>query len=266
MQQNPVLCNSPSFNSYSSITFGEIADKLSEEISEKVSVADSDSSDDEFEFAVVKPFPDATSSSSSEVLPICADEIFSNGQIRPIYPIFDRKILFSGGDDKPETASTGRSLRLSLRKLMLEDRDNPPSTSSTSSESDELDGIPAGTYCLWTPASAPENSPARCKKSNSTGTSKRWRLKNLMHRSNSDGKEKYVYLTAKKTEVPTVSGISSDRKVKTKGISGDMEMHYVTNRAMKEGDRRRSFLPYRQDIVGFFANVHGVSKSFKNPF
>uniref|UniRef100_A0A0A9CD78 Uncharacterized protein n=1 Tax=Arundo donax TaxID=35708 RepID=A0A0A9CD78_ARUDO len=32
------------------------------------------------------------------------------------------------------------------------------------------------------------------------------------------------------------------------------------------GTGRRTFLPYRQDLVGLFANVNGLSRSHHHPF
>uniref|UniRef100_A0A5B7BK69 Uncharacterized protein n=1 Tax=Davidia involucrata TaxID=16924 RepID=A0A5B7BK69_DAVIN len=307
MQSSSVLLLSPSFSSYSSAKLAEIADRVVQEFrAETESELDDDlfgfkseetssviaqekpnaeeeeeeeeekEEDDDFEFAFVGREPDSS--------PISADEIFYNGQIRPVFPIFNRDLLL--GDSEYENSVSSEppppppSIRRPLRKLFIEDRD-PPSCSS--SEADDLEGIPQGTYCVWTPKAAVEESPGRCKKSNSTGSSKRWKFRDLLHRSNSDGKDTFVFLTpsnaanAKKrdekvekatTEAPSVAG-----KAKSKGVTGGRvvsvpaahEAHYVRNRAMKEGDRRRSFLPYRQDLVGFFANVNGLSRNL-HPF
>ncbi|KAL7245605.1 hypothetical protein ACSBR2_000855 [Camellia fascicularis] len=76
----------------------------------------------------------------------------------------------------------------------LKDRD-PPSCSS--SEADELDGVLAGTYCIWKPksdSSAVAKSLERCKKSSSTGSSKRWMFRDLLYRSNIDDKDTFVFL------------------------------------------------------------------------
>ncbi|XP_010243035.1 PREDICTED: uncharacterized protein LOC104587216 [Nelumbo nucifera] len=304
--QGPVLSLSPSFNSYSCNTFAEIAAKVGEEFSEQSKLYVSDKSmekppplqsseyqskevqeqeqiegdnddkddEDEFEFSFCR---------DNDESPISADEIFFNGQIRPIFPIFNRDLLFSDGQDDDSKAPEVSSVRLPLRKLLIEER-NPPSSSS--SEADELDGIPPGTYCVWAPKSV-QASPERCKKSNSTGSSKRWRFRDLLHRSNSDGKDTFVFLTPsnsnsssskakKRDEKPENSkgrrnstNLKVSGKTKGKGISGEAasahEIHYVRNRALKEEDRRKSYLPYRQDLVGFFANVNVLSRTLQ-PF
>ncbi|XP_042500458.1 uncharacterized protein LOC122078510 [Macadamia integrifolia] len=335
MHQSPLLSQSPSFNSYSSSRLAEIAAKVTEEFPQdkdsslptrhlidegppkplKISndqPSQEDVDDDDFEFAFVARDPDGS--------PISADEIFDNGQIRPIYPVFNQDLLFADDSKLPKKSST---LRLPLGKLMTEDRDfdndnfNPPSSSS--SEADELDSLPAGSYCVWKPKSV-EASPDRCKKSSSTGSgsSKRWKFRDFLPRSNSDGKDTYVFLSQSKTmrkrnyktekaadraAVPkadqhqqhpkerrnsisnpehnssqdkvavavaaTAATAAAKGKVKAKGVSVDTvsahEIHYVRNRAIKEEDRKRSFLPYRQDLVGFFSNVNGLSRNL-HPF
>ncbi|XXG43913.1 hypothetical protein AAC387_Pa01g3842 [Persea americana] len=76
--------------------------------------------------------------------------------------------------DKGKTLSP--SIRLPLRKILINGRDASPVSSSPSTssslESDSLTGIPNGKYCLWSSKSAPPETSD--KKSNSTGSLKRW--------------------------------------------------------------------------------------------
>lgn len=298
MQPNSILAVAPSFNSYTSNRFAEIAAKVIREISIEEEVEEgeeeeerdpsfSDSpvrldqisrdlppshqqgatavagegtdvgnEDDDFEFTF--------DCQDQDVAPISADEIFSNGQIRPILPIFNRDLLV----ENPSS-----SIRVPFRKILMDSHD-PPSISPIppSSKSDKLDGLPPGNYCVWKPKSSPTATPDRCKKSNSTGSSKGWRFRHLLHRSSSDGNDTFVFLSSaavKRGERGEIlkeksSSSSLSGKGKGKAVSAH-EMHYVRNRAMREEDRRRSYLPYRQDLVGFFANVNGLSKSF-HPF
>ncbi|XVF54115.1 hypothetical protein PTKIN_Ptkin05aG0155000 [Pterospermum kingtungense] len=210
MQASPVLSlcpSSPSFNTCSSGRLAEIAAGVVEEFRQE-SGSDQDEiwphkkqqvieeeEDDDFEFAFVCREADTS--------PITADEIFYNGQIRPIYPLFNTKLL--DGDQTPNgknVDSTSRPHRLPLGKLMRE-----TTSSCSSSEADELEGLKLGTYCVWKPKGATstsasdnfdEETPGRCKKSNSTGSSKRWKLKDLLYRSNSDGKDTFVFLASSK--------------------------------------------------------------------
>ncbi|KAF9625534.1 hypothetical protein IFM89_023845 [Coptis chinensis] len=285
MQGGSIMSLSPSFNSYSSKRFAEIAAKVTEEFSdqleelgleeeavrnreeeEKRTESDDgeEEEDDDFEFAVLCRDPNTS--------PISADEIFSNGQIKPIYPVFNRDLLFAGGQDDFTKLQNGTTVRLPLRKLLTEERD--PTASSSSSEADELEALPDGTYCVWTPKPV-QGSPELRKKSKSTGSSKRWRFRDLLHRSNSDGKDTFVFLAPSiKKKEKNVEAVSKERrdsisgKGKSKGEASSTsahEAHYMRNRAIKESDRRRSYLPYRQDLVGFFANVNGLNRTLR-PF
>lgn len=301
MQRGSVLGLSPSFNSYDSGRLAEIAARILGELGEsefdtdfengnyildsvssfqvipgnaevegvnedeqevkEEEVEDEDESDSEFTFMWREP----------ETSPISADEIFYNGQIRPIFPIYDRDLLLGQGrkQDALVNPPTPASIRLPLRKLLIEERGT---ASSSSSEADELDGVPPGTYCVWTPKAA-ESPPGTCRKSNSTGSSKRWKFRDFLHRSNSDGKDTFVFLTPnssmkKRTEKEATTSSAGNPKPKSV-ITGEnvtsADRKNNTTARKKEAERRRSFLPYRQDLVGFFANVNGLSRNL-HPF
>ncbi|KAI3452433.1 hypothetical protein Pfo_009097 [Paulownia fortunei] len=251
-QEDGYTC--PSFNSYSSDRLEEIAVKVA---------AENSNDDEDFEFALVRE--------DKEVL---ADEFVYDGQIGPIFPVFNRDLLLNNDDKFGGSCENKRlesSIMVPLSQLFIENRedhegDNPPSCSS--SEADDLENIPAGTYCVWRPKAADQPSPSRCKKSKSTGSvSKRWKFRDLLRRSNSEGKDSFVFLTPKNREEK--SSIEVSKKAKGKGVYGGApgapsahEALYVRNRAMKEMDKKKSYLPYRQDLVGFFVNVNGLGKSF----
>lgn len=305
---SPVISLSPSFTTHSSAKLAEIAARVVDEFRQQSDSEyddlfgfhhlqaelefaseqrpptqqsrQSDDDDDGFEFPSV-------SRESTGTIP--ADEIFCNGQIRPVFPLFDRELLFSTGvhqydnvgtvqrndpskpPNNPPTPSS--SVRLSLRKLMSEDRD-PPSCSS--SEADELDGLPAKTYCVWSPKSgAAESSPGRPKKSRSTGTSKRWKFRDLLHRSNSEGKDPFVFLAPSnantkkddykaREEAETAAAGKSAGEAKPKLLTGGSH-HEKAAAGGKGRDRRQTSLAYRQDLVGMFANVNGMSRNL-HPF
>ncbi|XP_058091633.1 uncharacterized protein LOC131237717 [Magnolia sinica] len=329
MQGNSILSVSPTFSSYSSSRFAEIASRVVDEINREgeeneeeflisdaaahleqislnplqecpleeeqislelpqleISVVENagegeedeanEDDDDDFEFAFVPRDPCAP--------PISADDVFSDGQIRPIWPIFNSDLVFSesqGSDEGNHEQNYGPSIRLPMRKLLAEGRDPPALSPSSSSESVTLDEIPSGSYCVWTPRSTKSAraeaavSPDRCKKSNSTGSSKVWRFRDLMHRSSSNGQDTMVFLSTDAIKGGEKRGtVLKEERRKEKVVVGGKkgkrevsahEMHYLRNRMMSEGDRRRSFLPYRQDLVGFFANVNGLSRSL-HPF
>ncbi|KAK4735430.1 hypothetical protein R3W88_009691 [Solanum pinnatisectum] len=291
MQARWESSQSPSFNSYSNKNLAEIADRVVQEFraengtDEEFFVDDDgglscfesgrrlneneeeqgneDEDEDEFEFSFVK---------QSEISPVAADEIFYNGQIRPIYPLFNRDLLSdlmngrSNSNSTSEEISSARpkSIRLPLRKLFMEE-EREANFSCSSSEADDLEGIPEGTYCTWRPKPE-EKSAGSCKKSSSTDSSKRWKFRDLLYRSNSDGKDTFIFLTpsfrkkenkAEKTTIDNAAKVTA----KSKGIpvaDGYPAMHYVKNGG---GEKRKTYLPYRQDLVGFFANMNGTSRN-----
>ncbi|CAN4099311.1 unnamed protein product [Withania somnifera] len=258
MQASRLVSLSPS---YSSTSLSEIAARVVEEFTAENETEsefmfnDNDKDeknekqvnedDGEFEFAFV-------TQGSDQFSPISADEIFYNGQIRPI---FNRDLSLNDVVSTP-----AKSMRVSLRKLFIEDREIT-SLSSSSSEADDLEGITPGTYCMWRPTSTEETSSELCKKSNSTGSSsKRWKLRDFLHWGNSEGKETFVFLTTKREEKAEKTRNDS---AKITGVSSGEGFPAV--RCLKNGkDKRKSYLPYRQDLVSFFGNVNGFNRNLQH--
>ncbi|XP_059294869.1 uncharacterized protein LOC132047913 [Lycium ferocissimum] len=241
MEEEEYFC--PSFSSYSSNRVVEIAGKISNEIN-------GDGADD-FEFSVGCENP---------------DDFPFDRQIKPIFPVFNRDLLLNGVCDNGEPSEkVDSSVQVSLKDLFLEEREP---LSSSSSEVDELESVPQGTYCVWKPKLT-EPSPSTCKKSNSTGSVfKRWSIRDLMRRSNSDGKDSFVFLEkGMKNETSKAKGLTETSKVagKLKAKGGDKASSvYLRNQAAKEMDKnkRKSYLPYRQDLVGIFTNVNNFGRTF----
>ncbi|XP_068334923.1 uncharacterized protein [Pyrus communis] len=271
---------SPSFNSYSTDKLADVAakvcrefdhlnlleesesDQLGDHKNDNESAADEEE-EEEFEFVSFQK---------------SADQVFfDEHQIGPVFPVFNRDLL----SDK-----TQRDLLAGGRdnKKVEEDDDGLPSSSS--SDVDELEEVPPGNYCVWMPKAASGEARGKCKKSKSTGTSssRRWSLRDLLRRSNSEGGKELVFLTPlsssskkveynKETKKSSGSGTgaasASDvpRKKPSKGpnaVAMAHEAFYVRNKTVaKDGyNKRRSYLPYRQDLVGFFASVNAMGRSF----
>ncbi|KAG7651235.1 hypothetical protein AtNW77_Chr1g0071661 [Arabidopsis thaliana] len=211
---------------------------------------DDEGREDDFSFASV----------NADNSPITADEAFEDGQIRPVYPLFNRNLFF----DDPEE----KTLRSPLKKLFVE---------STTTEEEEEESDTVGPYCSWTNRTVEQASPETCRKSNSTGFSKLWRFRDLVLRSNSDGKDAFVFLSngssstsSTSSTAARLSGVvkSSEKgkeKTKTEKKKNKMrtksahEKLYMRNRAMREEGKRRSYLPYKH--VGFFTNVNGLTRN-----
>lgn len=294
----------PSFNSYSSDKLVDVAAKVTREFDHR----DHDGEEafeenEEFEFVSVRKAEDHV--------------VVLDGQIGPVFPVFNRDLLSDQNPTKSQQITDGqdlknreededvRCLRIPLKKLFSEEHD-PTSYSSSSSEVDELEGVPPGTYCVWTPHSnsppkaiASAASPSQCKKSNSTGTttssntkssssssSKRWRLMNLLRRSNSEGKDSFVFLTPKNKEEEISNSNNSfeeensnsnsnskemkkvvvvkkkKKKEKEQTVSSAHEVFYGRKRESMERDKRKTYLPYRKDLVGFWASVGSLGRTF----
>lgn len=244
--------------------FAELYGKLNDDFSSKLKVSgvtemeeeksdhDDDNHDgeegDEFSFASV----------NGETSPITADEAFEDGQIRPVYPFFNRNLLF-----EPEAKE---SLRSPLKKVFVE-RDEATTTAATREEESE----PIGPYCSWSGRTVEEASPKTCRKSNSTGFSKLWRFRDLVLRSKSDGKDAFVFLSngssssqsspSSTTAAKPSGGVkrTPEKAAKKMKAKSAHERLHMRNRAIREEGKRRSYLPYKH--VGFFTNVNGLTRN-----
>lgn len=230
-----------------------------------------DDVDDDFEFVSFQ-------SSGSQVF-------FDDNQIGPVFPVFNRDLLLDRSQRDLAAAPNNK-------EVVEEEEDEDDAAalpSSSSSDVDELDSVPQGTYCVWMPKSVvAQDARGKCKiKSKSTGTSssRRWSIKDLLRRSNSESgsKDSFVFLTplsssSKKAaeeepkEIKKSSGSGSgpgsgggpNKPKGSKAVSMAHEAFYVRNKTVaKDGyNKRRSYLPYRQDLVGFFASVNAMSRTF----
>ncbi|CAH1439247.1 unnamed protein product [Lactuca virosa] len=186
---------------------------------------------------------------------VSAKEIDSRGW--NVFPIFNRALLVKDEvKSKDNEIHASDSITSSLQKLFIDEPEE--SSSCSSSEADELEVLPSGTYCVWRPKTEGGSSPVmtKIKKSSSTGSLlKKWKLRYMLRRSNSEGKDPVVLLTPKQKrnsgEVSKVAG-------KLKAQTPVHELFYVRKRAENEVGKRKSFLPYRQ--VGLFTNVNGMAK------
>nr|GLL22362.1 hypothetical protein CDL12_11840 [Ipomoea trifida] len=110
--------------------------------------------------------------------PISADEVFCNGQIRPIFPVHKRNL--STGDagilcrNSNSSCMQAVKARLPLRKLLIEGRETSESDSDPGPGAEE-------TYCVWEPKLGDDaGDGGGCTKSNesstaTTGSSKWWK-------------------------------------------------------------------------------------------
>lgn len=207
--------------------------------------------------------------------PIAAEDAFINGQIKAVYPLFNRDLLFT--DEASGDLHENLPMRPPVKKVFVE-----TSGQVVSSLPEGERG--AGTSCDWSDRKAVEASPEICKKSNSTGFSKIWRFKDFLGRSNSDGRDTFVFLNnghghgpaehvaaakgeEKSERKEAAAKVSGKAKKGGKGKTAPLSAHevYLKSKA-KEEDRRRSYLPYRPELMGFFTNVNGGLTKNVHPF
>lgn len=246
MQQQSQIINDlgfcPSFNCYysdsqSSIAASKISNQLQQQQQQNTDRFHN-VEDDEFQFSLII---------GDEV--ISPENIVSDGHTG--FPLFNRDLLIQNDSDRDTERGKLEEEVIacsnSLAKLFINEREETVS----SSESDESDGEAPGVFCVWRHKNDVGASPfSKCKKSSSTGSGlKQWRIRDLLRRSNSEGKEPMVI---QKQRVNIVAGKSKATSVH--------EVFYVQQRAKREVVKRKSYLPYRQGLVGFFGYGNGKGK------
>ncbi|MED6180991.1 hypothetical protein PIB30_015214 [Stylosanthes scabra] len=303
---------SPSFSSYSSETLADIAARVINELRQNPHQNDAAVSDvlEDDHDSLFQPWEDKnenenendnnhdqnddqeeedefefTFSRHQNTSPISADDIFYNGQIKPMYmyPLFGNPLtndINNGAvssvpvphNNYDDDASATVRRRLPLRMLMFEDSSSE--NDSVVDEDNSLETVPEGTYCVWNPNNAKVAAMDRNnKKSNSTGTSsssssKRWKIRELLLRSHSDGKgNKNRDGDGDNKKPEFVFGVTSKRTSKVAAVakagSGDGYGGASVERDGKSG--KKSVFPYKQELIGIFANVNGVGRNL-HPF
>uniref|UniRef100_A0ACD5T6Y6 Uncharacterized protein n=1 Tax=Avena sativa TaxID=4498 RepID=A0ACD5T6Y6_AVESA len=251
-----------------------------------------ESTDGEFEFPCF--------TGADHGFPALAADLFADGRIRPatFYPVFGRRSSVADGLGPAPAPPTERRKRGQLGRLFLEESrawnssssstGSSASTSSTGTTDDYdgggIEGAAPESYCVWAPGASgsgasPSPRPPRPSKSGSTGSMARWRRISdlVVGRSHSDGKEKFLFLPANpptptppiKNPRPKPNTSSAGAKKKTEigtVAAAQRAAQYGAAKAASAGAPRRTFLPYREELVGFFANVHGISRSPQHPY
>jgi len=207
--------------------------------------------EEEFSFA---PFDEQSTLAFS-------DEIFENGKIRTTMTNFEQYIV------SPIVHDNTLSLRPPLKRLFVVQQHNKFSSQSKDILKEPCNDASQNHMLVE------EAVNKKCKKSKSTGFSKTWRFRESFKlRSNSDGKDTFVLFnpsrlgSLRSTEVKKDNTISKKEKIKKcKTTFSAHEKVYIMNKRRNETVRRKSFLPYRQNLIGFFVNINGFSRNH-NPF
>lgn len=151
---------------------------------------------------------------------ISVDEAY----FKPVFPLFDQDILLVDGVEVME------SLKANDRKVFVK---------MPNSATDGL-SVPAST--------SSEDSPMEGKKVKVAGISKTWKIKDLMRRSKSDGREEKVAGEIKKKELRENKVKGNENKAK-KVVKGKRSVVSVQERYTwcnaTEEDQRRAYLAHR---------------------
>ncbi|KAG5017219.1 hypothetical protein GmHk_08G023636 [Glycine max] len=187
-----------------------------------------------------------------------ADDIFDNGKIRPKSTTFDQSLIFTIVQDNDTL-----HLQPPLKKLFVDKELNGFSSQSKGTSKGSCNET--SQKMTMVEVLTLNN---QCKKSKSTGFSNTWRLReDIKLRSISDGKDAFVLLNPSGS-MPMKSNEAKEEIVVSKRKKGEKrkttfsphEKIYVMNKKRKETNKRKSFLPYRQNLIGVFANVNGFSR------
>ncbi|KAL4348757.1 hypothetical protein GQ457_17G011210 [Hibiscus cannabinus] len=193
---------------------------------------------------------------------LSADELFDGGKIRPLKPhLCDQNLSRSNQQRGRETASSvhkkSRSLSpLRVCDIMLEQEQQGQGASPSPSSSHKAIDSAA-------------NNP---KSSYFSKVNRKWKLKDLLlFRSASEGRaaskdplRKYSLLSRKEPQdlrnssfrsTDSMGSVSSSRR---RGSVSAHELHYTANRAVSEEMKRKTFLPYKQGLLGCLGFNHGV--------
>ncbi|KAK1400911.1 hypothetical protein POM88_000516 [Heracleum sosnowskyi] len=92
------------------------------------------------------------------------------------------------------------------------------------------------------------------RKSKSTGWLwfKQFNIRDLLRRSKSDGIKSYMSATKSNT-IEYRKSLSHSVRSTRKTEASPHELFYKQKRSKEEGDKRKSYLPYRKDLIGVFS-------------
>ncbi|KAK1403318.1 DUF1645 domain-containing protein [Heracleum sosnowskyi] len=182
----------------------------------------------------------------------------TNAPIRPYFPLFNRDLLLAHEDYKSSSDHKSLPSKPPVEKIFIQTTSSSKRGESNS-ETDAVNGIATGPYCAWE-----KTSPELSKKSNSTGFSKLWRFKEYLSRSHSDGTDAFVFLHKPVHKKPVEVKVSSNgekkvvkKVVKKSTVLSSHEVYLRSKGIYPEHDKRRSYLPYKPEVVGFFTSVNG---------
>lgn len=255
------------------------------------------SCDNSFEFEFSSRFAPNSSAVESGSMS-SADELFLNGQIRPmklsshlqrpqmLAPLSDRELEEDG--ESEAAMIRGRDLRLRNKSLHRKTRSMSPIRNAefhwqdASVEREHRDHVLEKQGETTSTETTPSGSASSSRSSSYGRNSKKWIfLKDLLYRSKSEGrsnvKEKFwsSISFSKEEKSSTPENTQKKRSKLKKSVNGAgkrtnpppsaHELHYTANRAQAEELRKKTFLPYRQGLLGclgFSSKGYGALNGF----
>ncbi|KAM0036381.1 hypothetical protein Hdeb2414_s0014g00425711 [Helianthus debilis subsp. tardiflorus] len=212
-----------------------------------------------------------------------ADELFLNGQIRPmklsshlerpqvLAPLLENEL----SDDDENNPGRGRDSKLSSRSRRRARSMSPMRTN------DAFQWLEDSTEEIKEEAAKDEAKTEEDGASSVGRTSKRWVfLKEFLYRSKSEGRStngnhKFWSSSKKSSDVKNKATTEAVKPGARKAVVNGAgkrrvarsphELHYTTNRAQAEELRRKTYLPYKQGLLGclgFSSKSYGAMNGF----
>ncbi|XP_020877101.1 uncharacterized protein LOC9309756 [Arabidopsis lyrata subsp. lyrata] len=230
---------SPSFSFYASGDLVEAAVRVVRESESYSSVKVDGENDKEFEF---------------ETLPL-GDESFFH------FPMTTATFKRSSDDDDVADDRV-TSKNLFYDGWSLDPSPSPPSPSQSHSSSDSDDSENLSPSCFWSPIRSPARGDSLKIKSKSSSEPRRCRIKDFLRRSHSDGSvstasasKRCIFKNLLRRSHSDGGGQESSVSTSGNGSPVVKERNKTASYKPEVDKRRKSYLPYRQDLIGVFAGI-----------
>ncbi|XP_073315733.1 uncharacterized protein [Primulina huaijiensis] len=227
-----------------------IGDDFAFHVSEEWETASQLSAEELFDGGVIKPL-------TLKPRPVGVDQL-PKVATKKIQGAFSPRGKNSKGNAAAEITQRGRSERAAVNA----------SKSSSRRAARSLSPIRDGKYQYWEDEKLQQSDNAKnSSMSCSSKGSKKWRLKDFfLFRSASEGRAAEKDHLKKYTAAYMHSSFSAiDSPGQRKGNVSAHELHYTVNRAVSQDLKKKTFLPYKQGILGrlaFNPAVHALANGF----
>ncbi|KAK6939563.1 Protein of unknown function DUF1645, plant [Dillenia turbinata] len=219
---------------------------------------------------------------------LSAEELFDGGKIKPLKPplgsTFDRCSLRSSPNSSTSPNSPKQNKGVIAQDIRGRQRVSSLSSSRSRRAARSLSPLRVSAY-PWeeqeehrpqqhssksSSTSKPSSSSASPSAITSSASKRKWRLKDfLLFRSASEGratdKDPFKKFANKNSSFRSIDSPSTVNSSRRKGPFSAHELHYTVNKAVSEDLKKKTFLPYKQGILGklaFNPAVHVLANGF----